>query len=260
MPRMIVYPLVAFLLALVFIPMARAKSDFNAGASKQLVVVTTKDFPSTSGTLRRFEMAHGKWTEVGDPIAVQVGKSGLGWGRGRFPKHTPFPAGPTQAEGDGRAPAGVFPLLEVTGYADQPPEGTRMPYRQATERLRCVDDVGSPEYNHVVLAPEDGPGSGKTPWKSDEKMKRQDALYEFTIVVGYNTDKPRPGDGSCIFVHVQSGPMSPTVGCTSMTRADLLRLIAFLDPKKEPLLVQMPLASFRGMGKDSGLPWNAIKD
>src|SRR5205814_10385326 len=111
------------------------------------------------------------------------GRTGRGWGRGMEPEGMEkVVAGPVKKEGDGRSPAGVFELLEATGYAERAPPGARLHYRQATEQLRCVDDPESPRYNLVVEAPASGP----PPWKSDEKMRRADDLYVWTIVVGHN--------------------------------------------------------------------------
>jgi hypothetical protein len=214
------------------------------------VVVLTPDFRFTEGSLWLFELAQGKWVQAGPPIPVQLGGAGLGWGHGLYPRSKPFPEGPIKAEGDSRSPAGIFPLLEVIGYAKEPPKGMRMPYRQATSRLRCVDDPGAAEYNRLILAPAQGP----PPWQSDEKMRRSDALYELTVVVGYNTDTPHRGDGSCIFLHVQAQPAAPTIGCTAMARDDLLRLVTFLNPKLHPALVQMPRADFLRIRREFGMP------
>src|SRR4051812_17475387 len=163
---------------------AAAKEPFHLPrGTGQVIVVTTKDWSATQGTLRRFVRGKKAWDPVGEPIPVVVGRSGLAWGRGMEPSGMEkVIEGPVKHEGDGKAPAGVFELLEATGYSDKGPAGMTMHYRQATDRLRCVDDVDSPKYNLVVEAPADG----KTPWKSDEKMKRADELYAYTVAVGHN--------------------------------------------------------------------------
>ena len=47
--------------------------------ARQIVVVTTADWNSVSGTLQRFERdgSHDKWTAVGQPFPIVVGKAGL---------------------------------------------------------------------------------------------------------------------------------------------------------------------------------------
>src|SRR5579864_4169726 len=85
-------------------------------ASRQIIVVTTPDWTSTTGTLRRFERhsASAPWVAVGGPTAVVVGRTGvaLGLGFGSLDR-----AGPAKHEGDGKAPAGVFPLDTAFGFA-----------------------------------------------------------------------------------------------------------------------------------------------
>jgi len=52
--------------------------------SRQLVVVTTKDWTGTTGWLRRYERVPDQpaWRPVGDSVPVVVGRAGLAWGRG----------------------------------------------------------------------------------------------------------------------------------------------------------------------------------
>src|SRR5512146_1779153 len=78
----------------------------------QLVLVTTPGWDSTSGMLRRFarDDAHGEWRPVGAPVAVVVGRSGLGWDADAATRAPAAPGDPRKREGDGRSPAGIFPL------------------------------------------------------------------------------------------------------------------------------------------------------
>jgi len=211
--------------------------------TRQLVVVTTPDWEATSGTLRRFEMDGATWAEVGEPIAVVVGRSGLGWGRGLHPVGLD---GPTKREGDGRAPAGAFLLTETFGYE---PEGeTGLPYRRATLDLECVDDPTSDYYNEVLdrtaVAPD---------WYSHEEMRRNDDLYRLGVVVAHNRPA-EAGAGSCIFLHVWAGPRSTTSGCTAMRGAAMDALAAWLDADAAPVLVQLPEAEYARWQAAWGLP------
>ncbi|HEX3009156.1 MAG TPA: hypothetical protein VHO90_16250, partial [Bacteroidales bacterium] len=47
------------------------------------------------------------------------------------------------------------------------------------------------------------------------------------------------GGGSCIFLHVWSGPESFTAGCTSMSLENMKRLALWMDANKKPVLVQL---------------------
>jgi len=54
-------------------------------------------------------------------------------------------------EGDLRAPAGVFAVSGVYGYAHPDSLGNfHMPYVHVTDGVTCVDDVESAYYNRVV--------------------------------------------------------------------------------------------------------------
>jgi D-alanyl-D-alanine dipeptidase len=64
--------------------------------------------------------------------------------------------------------------------------------------------------------------------------------YDLGVFVGYNSYPVVKGFGSCIFLHIWKDASTPTSGCTAMAREDLERVMAWLDPKKTPYLVQMP--------------------
>ena len=50
---------------------------------------------------------------------------------------------------------------------------------------------------------------------------RDDALYDYVLVLGYN-DRPRiKGRGSAIFVHLAGPGYTPTDGCIAFSQRDL---------------------------------------
>jgi D-alanyl-D-alanine dipeptidase len=210
------------------------------GTSTQLIVVTTPDWDATKGTLTAHERRDGTWIAIGDAIPVVVGRTGLAWGNG-----LPLPrkhAGPIKKEGDGKAPAGLFALTSLFGYAPQP-ASAQMPYITATPSVECVDDVASPHYNTIV----DTRDVAKT-WASSENMLRDDQLYREGVVVAHNSNPPVSGNGSCIFLHLWSGPDSSTAGCTAMSGESLARLTQWLDADRHPLLLQLTEAEFQALG------------
>ena len=223
--------------------------------STQLVVVTTADWNAVDGHLQRYERAtsHDAWRSVGEPIPIVVGKTGLAWGRGVTPDHQVITeSNPVKKEGDGKAPAGIFPLGTAFGFAPQPLSGSKMPYLSLTPSIECVDDAASKFYNRVTDR------SAVTPdWNSSEHMRSVD-LYRWGIVVGHNggdNSKPAtPGGGSCIFLHIWRGAGQGTVGCTAMPQADLESLLTWLDPARKPLLVQMPAYVYARQAKEWKLP------
>jgi D-alanyl-D-alanine dipeptidase len=199
----------------------------------QLVLVVADDMNRSDARLQRYALKHGKWEAVGKPIVTTLGRNGLAWGKGIAT--LPHPAGaPVKKEGDGRAPAGIFTLGPVFGYAAR--FDGKMPYLQATRDLVCVDDARSADYNrirHIDASLEAG---------SFEWMRREDGLYRLGAVVHHN-DAAVPNAGSCIFLHIWRGPGHPTAGCTAMDEKALSTVLHWLDPSKEPVLIQVPAAS-----------------
>src|SRR4051794_23783686 len=84
--------------------------------SLQAVVVTTGDWTSVKGAARLFERKdrNAKWEQVGEEFHVVVGRSGLGWAEENGATDASVPV---KHEGDGKAPAGLFPLTAVFGRA-----------------------------------------------------------------------------------------------------------------------------------------------
>src|ERR1043166_9011609 len=74
-------------------------------SARQLVVVTTPDWNSTTGSLRRFtrESATSPWKKASTPIPVVVGRTGLAWGLGFDATATAAKGDPHKHDGDGRS-------------------------------------------------------------------------------------------------------------------------------------------------------------
>ena len=66
--------------------------------------------------------------------------------------------------------------------------------------------------------------------RSAEHMLRDDALYELALDIEHNRSPVTPGDGSCIFAHVWSGPEVPVSGCTAFAKRDLRSVLEWLKP------------------------------
>jgi L,D-peptidoglycan transpeptidase YkuD (ErfK/YbiS/YcfS/YnhG family) len=84
-----------------------------------------------------------------------------------------------------------------------------------------VDDPGDARYNHLVTLPCPA---------GHEELWRADGLYDLLVVIGYNTDRPLPGRGSAIFLHVAQPDFSPTAGCIAVARDVLIDLVGLLGP------------------------------
>ena len=186
-------------------------------AATQLVVVTTGDWDATRGELRRFVRAHADsaWRADGSAVPIVVGRTGLAWGVGFDAYATsasPDPE-PRKREGDGRSPAGAFPLGQAFGFAprDSLP-ALRVDYLQLAPAIECVDDTASAHYNAVVDR-----NAVRVDWSSSEKM-RQVPQYQLGMIVEYNEPAVK-GRGSCIFLPRRQ------VHCVENTGAGELRLL-----------------------------------
>jgi L,D-peptidoglycan transpeptidase YkuD (ErfK/YbiS/YcfS/YnhG family) len=157
-------------------------------------------------------------------------------------------AGPVKREGDDKAPAGIFRLGTAFGYSAKP-IFTRMPYLALSKRIVAVDDPRSRYYNRLVdIATIKHPD-----WRSAENMILADQRYQWGVVVRHN-EPPKPGAGSCIFLHVWLSRDTPTSGCTAMAEQHLRRLIGWLDQAQTPLLVQLPRPIYNEVRESWGLP------
>ncbi len=218
----------------------------------QLIVSVSEGWTGRDAVLQRYERQQGKpWKPIGQPIQSTIGHAGLGWGRGLHPP--PKADEPIKHEGDGRSPAGAFLIGRSYGY-DKAPAGTTLPYEQVTRNWRCVSDAKSTHYNRVLDRQKI-----TNDWRSAERMRRRDTLYEYVIEVDHNhivpaEVSPTPGDGSCIFLHVWDQPGAPTIGCTAMPLSAMRTLLEWLRPTASPVLVALPREHYEILRNDWGLP------
>ena len=192
---------------------ARLKRQLNGSRQVLLVIATSASLPSAE--VYGFEKCGTEWKPAFAPLRAVIGKRGFA------------PPG-EKREADGRTPSGIFSLKTVFGYA--PSGQTRMPYRQALVNDVWIDDPNADDYNQWVK-------EGETHASSFERMKRDDQLYKYGIIIEYNTSPVIKGFGSAIFFHVWKEKGSPTEGCTALSEQDMLRLFAWLDPGMNPIVV-----------------------
>ncbi len=181
---------------------------------KQAIVVNSAQSGSFQAQLTGWERQNDHWELVWKDIKVVLGRNGLS------------PKG-EKREGDGKTPSGTYPLGTAFGYA--PSIDTKLNYRQATENDFWVDDPSSAQYNQWV--------AGQPLAKSFERMKREDHLYQYGVVIEYNTSPVIPGDGSAIFIHVWRKEHVPTSGCVAVSEHDILRLLKWLDQSQSPVII-----------------------
>ncbi len=219
----------------------------------QLLVVTTSSWSAPSGAMSIFERdSNGSWRQRGSKCDVRIGRAGLGWGRGIV--ETKSLSGPRKREGDDKAPAGIFRLGSVFGSKRE----TKMPFIRLSKDIVCVDDPDSQYYNRIVDASKIRPPSPRLrrasprDWRHAEQLFGVD-VYKWGVFVEHNVP-PKPRAGSCIFLHVWKTSRTSTSGCTAMSEQNLISIIHWLDPKKHPLLVQLPRPVYDGSRSKWNLP------
>ena len=195
----------------------------------QLVIVLSEHPDSINAQLSKYEFTQNKWKQVGKTHDVTLGRTGLANGIGHQ-----LLKGNLKQEGDGKSPAGIFEFGTAFGYTSkQEAPDFKLPYVQLTEVTQCIEDSKSKYYNQII----DNTKVTKD-WETADFMKRDDDLYKWGVFVKHNTPA-KPEAGSCIFFHLWRGPGKHTSGCTAMTERNMLDLIKWLDPSKEPILIQV---------------------
>lgn len=208
---------------------------------EKVIVTVSKEWDSNEASLFLFERSGDSWRPVGEAIPVHYGEKGLAWGNGVHPGQE----GLQKEEGDKRSPAGMFTVGALYGLEERPPEGVRVPYRRITGETRCIDDGDSPLYNQVVEKKGDD-----SSWTSAEHMVRANPDYKYVLLVEHNRGNV-PGNGSCIFLHINN---VPTSGCTSMDEEAMVRLLRWLEPGRRTVLVQLPEPEYRRLQQEWSLP------
>ncbi|WP_372368239.1 L,D-transpeptidase [Candidatus Uabimicrobium sp. HlEnr_7] len=218
-----------------------------SSSTEQVIVVVNDKWEDSKATLYLLEKEEDSWQQKESWPAV-IGRNGLAWGKGDFTlpsKDIVF-----KKEGDGKSPAGIFKITDMLyGYAEKPPENTKLKYTPLSSDWVGVDDSKSKYYNQVI----DSRNVDKD-WDSFEHMRRKDHLYRWVLVVEHNLTPVTKGDGSCIFIHLWQSPDSDTSGCTAMTEKNILKLITWIDPKKEPRIIQLPKRVYQSYAKQMNLP------
>lgn len=242
----------AFLVIFVFVIFAArapAAQDELAGTAKQLVVCIAPISSSFEGTLQLFHRDEkGDWRADSERWPVMFARAGLAWGRGLNP---PQP-GPQKRTGDHRNPAGLFRLGPALGYAPTLPRSAAgWPYHQVTGRDAWIDDPALANFNHLVTLP---PGAPFPDWWAREKMHLGDFAYRWMVVIEHNYDAPQGDAGNSIFFHVRRGEHYRTAGCTTMEQDHLVRLIKWLKPGSNAMMVELTRADYKRFWRAWKLP------
>ena len=85
------------------------------------------------------------------------------------------------------------------------------------------DDIRSKKYNKEI----------NFPFKfGAEKLYRRDDIYDYLVVINYNTKKTIPNKGSAIFLHLTKN-YKPTLGCIAVSKKDFTILLKIINKKSK---------------------------
>jgi L,D-peptidoglycan transpeptidase YkuD (ErfK/YbiS/YcfS/YnhG family) len=180
-----------------------------------LLVIDNSSLFSNERKVYALEKKGDDWKMAFEPFNAVIGKNGFA------------PTG-KKREGDGKTPSGIFTLQMTFGYEKS--IKTNMPYRQALLDDIWVDDTNADDYNRWVKKLE-------TRAASYERMRRDDNLYKYGIIIEYNTNPVIRGYGSAIFFHVWRGENIKTAGCVAVSEQDIVKILAWLDPQALPVII-----------------------
>ncbi len=192
------------------------KHKNKIGKSSQILLVRDEGFLFfTLAKLYTFEKQGDIWQQAFEPMDAAIGRND-------------FALDQQKREGDGKTPSGVYPLKLTFGYDES--VQTKMPYRQTLPDDVWVDDPDSPDYNRWVKLKD-------TQAVSFERMRRDDDLYKYGVIIEYNTDPVIRGNGSAIFLHVWKCAGMPTAGCVAVAEENMLKILKWLNPAAHPLMI-----------------------
>lgn len=116
-------------------------------------------------------------------------------------------------EGDGATPKGRHRLERAILRPDRRFKRAGLLPASPTRRdAAWCDEPRDGRYNRVIRLPKGA---------SEERLWREDGLYDAVIVVGWNTCPRVRGRGSAIFMHMARDGYAPTAGCVALSRRDM---------------------------------------
>lgn len=182
--------------------------------SNQVLLVINEEMTSDHCKVYALEKSPDGWRQVFGPMDAFIGENG-------------FIAPEKKQEGDCKTPAGIYPLRTTFGYSST--IKSKMPYIQVTDDDIWVTDSNADDYNKLVKR-------SKKNVTNYENMKRDDDLYQYGIVIEYNTNPVVKGRGSAIFFHNLGWPCT-TTGCVALREGNLRELLEWLNPSKKPVAI-----------------------
>ena len=130
-------------------------------------------------------------------------------------------------EGDKCTPRGVFSFgkLYYRAYRVKKPK-TKISTRIIKKDMGWCNDITSKFYNKEIKV------NKKI---KHEKLFRKDNLYNFLVIINYNTQNIKVGIGSAIFLHLTNN-YKKTAGCVAVREKDFLIILKLINKKSKIII------------------------
>jgi L,D-peptidoglycan transpeptidase YkuD (ErfK/YbiS/YcfS/YnhG family) len=186
-------------------------------ATRQVIIVSSDGFGSTTATFEAFNKVNGAWQPAFGAMSARVGSKGFADGK---------------VEGDLKTPTGVY-SIGGTMYGIDANPGVRYGYHRLVPDDWWNENPATPGYNSFF--------HGANPGGASEALWEISPQYDYFAVINYNIPVvvANPPRGSGIFLHVMV-PGRATAGCVALAVADLLTILRWLDPAASPRIVMAP--------------------
>lgn len=181
---------------------------------QQIIIAYNENPTDQTGKLYGIEWKNEKWDTTFETIPCSFGKKGIAEISQKL-------------EGDGKAPSGVFELGMAFGY--QKDIEPQVEFLELRDNHYWISDTISPLYNQLV---EEFPKDIYA-----EKMRRNDHLYKYGLVIEYNTKPVVKNKGSAIFLHIERRKGAPTAGCVAINEEKMKALIEWIKPELKPSIL-----------------------
>tara|TARA_B110000285_G_scaffold229182_1_gene293459 strand:+ start:583 stop:1074 length:492 start_codon:yes stop_codon:yes gene_type:complete len=130
-------------------------------------------------------------------------------------------------EGDKCTPRGVFSFGKLYYRADRVKKPkTKISTRIIKKDMGWCNDITSKFYNKEIKV------NKKI---KHEKLFRKDNLYNFLVIINYNTQNIEVGIGSAIFLHL-TNYYKKTAGCVAVREKDFLIILKLINKKSKIII------------------------
>ena len=126
--------------------------------------------------------------------------------------------GKKKIEGDNITPKGTFKIVKIYYRKDRIKEiNSAFSLIEIKKNMGWCDDPKSKKYNQLI----------KLPSKDrNEKLFRNDRIYDLILVLNYNMNPIIKNKGSAIFIHIAKNNYTKTKGCIALKKKDLIQIIS----------------------------------